>query len=615
MLRVVLGADNICLASQLRIERSECSTVGAWFADVDPFQRYFAQNGTFLIPLDPISESGLLSGSFQNVETVDVSFRPQSIKVRDNIPHDDLHYGTFLDAIQGFASVISGASKMAPPGLMSKQHNVRHHTFRGKASTGMTDLRTDTFSVNMFNVDFELPLYGNSTFAVLGSPNGPLDYTTYAGYPLGSVYNALPVFDYLSRAGSVSYEYSVPWAQYFRGKILAFNFSCSDRVTFNYDASMDFRVDGIDYFVHYHFFYLGGTVQLRRPSLATGNPLATDVIVTPSSYGTVGVTSNNSFPADYHTNSPTSSAAFVIALPLTSVNVSTEYALVSRLGKVAAPFWDSVNLSSLDVTALSRDTATVALKRLSEQAYSPDFKRIGAINPLKLSSDSLSARTADAALKDAQRFSLKKILGFSGGAGLVKYRTIFSDCLQLINSLEVLGEIRNSPSRLYVDSAFYDYHVVLGDRDCKVRVRSKVYLELSPLRLLQILAGRQVISIIDDVLALYYSSQPLGEILLVLLQLRKVEDIISSRMFFDLPMFFVHSYTIDSQLTSAEMDYTGISTVPGSEVVMSYYWRDVSQHLPVLRPSRLAPLYGTGDVGDVIWTLLQQIVGVLSSGT
>jgi len=239
--------------------------------------------------------------------------------------------------------------------------------------------------------------------------------------------------------------------------------------------------------------------------------------------------------------------------------------------------------------------------------------RIRSVNVLKISGDSLLAKTAGAGLQDAQLMSLKKIMSLTGSAKLVKYRTLFSDVLQLIDSLEVLGAMKNTPSRLYVDSAVYDYPVILGGRDCVIRVRTKAYLELSPFRLLQILAGKKAVVILNDLLALYYSSIPLGEILLTILQLRRIGDYISNRMFYDLPLFFVHSYTVESQLTQADLDYTGMSNVPGSKARLTYYIRDVSQHLPVLRYSKLSTFYGTGDVGNIVWSLLQQLAGVLSS--
>jgi hypothetical protein len=293
----------------------------------------------------------------------------------------------------------------------------------------------------------------------------------------------------------------------------------------------------------------------------------------------------------------------------------TETSLSRKLQSIALPLWNAVDLNLFDITALSRDSATTALNRLAASSFEPSFGKIRVIKSLNNTSNSLAISIANSALGDAQRETLKSILGLGGGAGLVKYRTLFSDCLQLIDSLKVLGELKNSPSKLYTGTAHYEYPVILANRECCISVRSKAYLVLSPFKLIQILIGKQVVTVLNDILAVYYSSKPLGELLLTLLHLRELSDVVVNRSFYDLPLFFVHTYEVSFDLSEAELDYTGISSIEGNPPRVVYYLRDISRFLPAFRYSNLASFYNTGDIGNVIWTLLQQLAGVLSGGS
>jgi hypothetical protein len=458
-----------------------------------------------------------------------------------------------------------------------------------------------------------LPSYSCVDYQILVSPNGDIDFD-YVGNPHCPMYDATPIFDFLAEKTDYSYQYQLAGYPVFDTTISNFKYEADTRFAFSYDTFIGYPVNGVDYYYHYHVYYRDGGFKIIFDIPTGGNRVVWLGMDTPQ-HGVTNYVSNDPSLGNFVADASSVSAAFVIGKPVgTQAKDVTEYQLALRLQKAYVPFRNSVEEHLWDITALSRDTATVALNRLSSQAFEPNVGRIGTIYPLKVAGDSLLAGTATGALNDLQRKTLKDVLRLVRGSGLVKYRTIFSDILQLTDSLEVLGDMKNTPSRSYFAAAFYDYQVELGGRKCKIRVRSKAYLVLSPFRLVQILIGRQAITVINDLLALYYSSQPLGEILLTLLQLRKIGDVISSRMFYDLPMYFVHSYDVESQLTKAELDYTGISDVRGDPPRLSYYIRDVSRHLPVLRFSELVAFYGTGDVGNIIWSLFQQLVGILSGG-
>jgi hypothetical protein len=420
-----------------------------------------------------------------------------------------------------------------------------------------------------------------------------------------------PVFEWFSTQSSVAESFDDSG---FLIEVVMnnFQFRVSDHVEFSYHASI--TTSAGSYLAHneYNVNYTSGDLlvisEVLSPSHVVGIGLDSSVLTVSSHV------SDNAIAGDFSQILLDDSYGVFTGLPLSSeVSSITQQRLSDKLQKIGLPFWESVNQNLPDITALSRDTTTVALNRLSSQAYEPTMGRIRAINPLKNVGDSLLANTANAAFGDLLRGTLKDVLRLGGGAGLVRSRTIFSDCLQLINSLEMLGTMKNAPSKLYVANAFFDYPVVLGSRDCNIRVRSKAYLILSPFKLIQILVGKQVVTVLNDLLALYYTSQPLGEILLTILQLRKVSDMVTSRMFYDLPLFFVHTYEVESQLSKAELDNTGISTISGDPVRLVYYIRDISQYLPTMRFSNLVPFYGSGDVGELTWSLLQQLAGVLSS--
>jgi hypothetical protein len=493
---------------------------------------------------------------------------------------------------------------------MFTQHLVRHRNFRGQASAGLYDLTIGAglhgFPGSPPEDYVPLPQYNTSELVTIDS-EGNVNYDSLGGQ---TVYDVRAIFDFLVENPHFTYRYDFPGVEYIDGTISDFQYTNDSRLSFSYDASLVFKVGEDVFHRSYRFFFDSGDLHVVLDGVHDNWRY---LHMGPASYGILNYVSDDGFGANFVCNPVDRTQAFGIAIPYGPSSSVAEHLLSVRLDTIAQPFWQAVELNQFEITALSRDTTTVALNRLSQQAYEPNVGRIRSVNVLKISGDSLLAKTAGAGLQDAQLMSLKKIMSLTGSAKLVKYRTLFSDVLQLIDSLEVLGAMKNTPSRLYVDSAVYDYPVILGGRDCVIRVRTKAYLELSPFRLLQILAGKKAVVILNDLLALYYSSIPLGEILLTILQLRRIGDYISNRMFYDLPLFFVHSYTVESQLTQADLDYTGMSNVPGSKARLTYYIRDVSQHLPVLRYSKLSTFYGTGDVGNIVWSLLQQLAGVLSS--
>jgi hypothetical protein len=546
---------------------------------------------------------------YGDVNLLTVSRQPVNSKVKDNLQYDHHHYGSFFDQIQGFWSILDGDLTLDPPSMMFSQHYVRHRTFKGQASSGTVSIFDTVLDVTCFDNEFRL--YGlDSPFnRVSFGPDGSIEYDGEG--TAANMYDITPILDWLSERDSVSYSFDDS-GFLIETTLSGFHYEVSDHVEFDYHASI--TTSAGSYLAHnnYDVSYSSGALKVisdvMSPEHLVG--IGTDSFsLTISNH-----VSDNAIYGNFSQNSTE-----VLYAPFTGVPFVDDTKFISqdrlsrKMQSYGLPFWKSVELSLRDITALSRDTTTVALNRLASQAYEPTVGRISAINPLKSAGDTLLAKTADAALGDFFRMSWKQILKPGGGAGLVRYRTVFSDALQLINSLEILDSLKNEPSKLYVANAFYDYHVVIGGRYCKIRVRSKAYLVLSPFRLLQILIGKQAVTILNDLLALYYTSIPLGEILLTVLQLRKVSDIVTGRMFYDLPLFFVHTYEVESQLSQAELDDTGISNVSGDPVRLVYYMRDVSQHLPVLRFSNLSPFYGTGDVGNIVWSLLQQLVGVLSS--
>lgn len=584
------------------------------FARYDPLLRCLTGPHTYVVPMDPVSESGLFSDSFHgNVGSVDFIVKPVNSKVRDMYPYDHRHYGSFVDSIQDFWSILTGGdTTLSSPAKVHSQHYVRHRSFKGQAATGILDLTDGVVDLegweSLMGFSCTSNHYTSARLRVAINPSGVVDYE----YPGGEAdaYDITPVFDFLSSREKTICVNVIDGAL-FTTTITNFRYDCSDALNFSYDAhTIEDDPSGL-YTFTYHFYYRGGKFEII--SDLGEDPRIVGLGTAPSVYG-VTVSSSNypAFSSFEYTTDYTYGRIIGVPSSLDVVDSVGESVTSRRLFSVARPFWHSVELNWWDITALSRDTATIALNRLSQQAFEPAVGRLGAINPLTVSRDSLLAQTANAALGDFFRKTLKDLLRPVGGAGLVRYRTVLSDVLQISQSLEVLDSLRNEPSRLYSANAHFVYPVVLGDRECVITVRSKVYLELSPFRLLQILIGKQAVTIINDLLALYYTSIPLGEILLTLLQLRKVSDIITSRMFYDLPMFFVHSYSVESPLTKAELDYVGISNLAGKPAAVTYYGRDVSQYLPVLRHSALAAFYGTGDVGNIIWSLLQLIVGAMS---
>ena len=593
----------------------------------DPLLRWFTNAAyEYVVPMDPLPESGIFSGSFDNDGSISVfSTLPRSRKVKHMLSYDDQHYGSFFDNIQGFWSLFQGGDyTISPPSRMFSEHFVRHETFEGRGVAGVIDLPYTEVDIDDVRHLLDIPsvtrVFSNRRNRVY--IDGSTVIYDPPGY-LGDACDVTPFFDYLSKHGNDS-TVIIDGAS-FHTVITNFSYAYDNGLRFSYDAvtheESPFYPDPFDY--AYHFSYDG------EPFGVLSDLTGPDDFGPSGRYIGIGhfgaylraefSSSNHPYMNGVVEDTAGNTYGRIIGIPSSTsssddVDGITEDIMRGRLISLAQPLWRAFEDNLPDVTALSRDTATIALNRLASLAYEPTFGKIGAINPLKVSSDALSAKTADAALKDAQRNSLKDILRGGGGAGLVKYRTIFSDCLQMIGSLEVLGALRSVPSRLYTASAHFDYGVKLCGKDCTIYVRSKAYLILSPFRLLQILIGKQAVILINDLLALYYSSQPLGELLLVLLPLRKIGDYLSNRMFFDLPIYFVHSYKLEYQLSKADLDYTGISSIAGSPVSITYFWRDVSRHLPTMRFSNLAPFYSTGDIGDAIWTLLQQFVGVLSSG-
>lgn len=581
----------------------------------DPLLRLFTSRyRQLIVPMDPLSESGLFDGSFHDdVSPTVFTSKPVNSRVKDSTSYDQATYGSFLDSVQSFIPTLQGTLNTSRLKKVFSQHNVRHKTFKGRAFSSVIDLpREEAYHgdvESLLGLHINLPYIPSASYEVAIYPSGVVDYLYGTGW--GS-YDVSPLFTYLMNIGSHQTTYILDGAT-FDTTISNFTYSCTDRLSFDYDAeTVETAYDGVWHY-SYHFYYRGDPVSLY--GVSGTNPKVEGPAILFARYGSSSSISD--YPGALGIWEDTRGATYapVISIPSDSAVTDsiTETVMSKRLYSIASSFWRDSEIHNMDITALSRDTATLALTRLSSQAFEPSLGRIGALNPLKVAGDSLVAKTADAALKDAQMNTIKSILRPSGGAKLVKYRIIFSDLLQLTNALEVLGSLRSEPSRLYTANAHYEYPVILGDRDCIIHVRSKVYLELSPYRLLQIFIGREAILILNDLLALYYSSQPLGEILLTLLQLRRIGDYISGRMFYNLPIFFVHTYSVEYQLSQADLDYVGISNVVGDPARITYYMRDVSEHLPVLRFSNLAAFYGTGDVGDIVWTLLQQLAGVLSS--
>jgi hypothetical protein len=592
------------------------------FIRFDPLLWCITRVHNFMVLMDPISESGLFDGSYHTgPDAIRFTSKPINIKVNDHTDHDRIHYGSFTDPVQKFWSVINGRLDSAPVKKVFSQHYVRHRSFKGQASMGMFDLSPSTEHAPLFEGIFEieevlLKYYAAVSSTVGIAPSGTIDY--YYSPRYGTDFLSLNTFfDYLSSRVETK-TFNTISGYTFDCTITNFSYNTDKALHFEYDTHIlhggPGYVDG-DY-THYHVFYDSG--EIYQVSSEGSDPRVVEIGTRTGSFGVSSVSTNVSWESVFQPFESIIDATYCpiaeTPLPSSEANSVNEYELRSRLFSISTPFWDAVQANMFDITALSRDTATVALTRLSTQAFEPSIGKIGAINPLKSLGESLLAKSADAALGDFFRMSWKKILGLGGGAKLVRYRTIISDATQLISSLEVLDSLRKESSRLYTANAHYDYQISLGNRECTIRVRSKVYLELSPFGLLQILIGRQAIIILNDLLALYYTSIPFGEILLTILQLRRVGDYISTRMYYELPMFFVHSYLVESQLTQAELDYTGMSNVTGQKARVTYYFRDISQYLPVLRFSTLVPFYGTGDVGNIIWSLLQQLVGVLSSG-
>lgn len=618
MLKVWTSSDKLVkLATQFSIPLSgEYWT--DWILTHDPLLRVIAGTNTIegsisaVASLDPVSEGFLFGISSRDaVELLEVSRPPVNSKVKDNYLYDEQQYGSFIDSIQGFWSILHGDLALDSPSMMHSQHYVRHRTFKGQASTGLVNRSIDSIEDNLFGRDFLFPVYNALSYFQIDS-SGSISYDAYDS---GATFDVTPLLVFLASKGQVGYTY-LDGIGFCDVTLSDFTFKKSDHLEFAYHASIVRRETGYpDAECNYDVSYSGSTVS--EFSDDHGDPVRSVRLGTTSNSHSI----SNVVATEYLTpitswvrNLDYLHLVYILDTPSEQTELVAHQRISDDMQALGLPFWNSVDLQLTDITALARDTATTALNRLSTQAFEPSFNRIGAINPLGSIGESMYAKIADGAISDAFRINVKDLLGVVGGAGLVKYRTIFSDSLQLINSLEALGALKSAPSRLYVANAKYDYQVVLGGRDCTIHVRSKAYLKLSPFRLIQILVGKQVTVILTDLLALYYSSIPLGEILLTILQLRRIGDAISNRMFYDLPLFFVHVYEVESQLTQAELDDTGLSTMSGDPVRLVYYIRDISRYLPTLRQSNLTIFYSSGDVGNVIWSLLQQLVGVLSSG-
>jgi hypothetical protein len=615
MLKVWTSSDSyVKPAVQLSISLSGDGNVD-WIIRNDPLLRFLWGNydgNPIVASLDPRSVKSLLEDSVDHgIAPLEISRSPRNSKFKDNSLYDEQHYGSFLDSIQGFWSVLNGGDlALDPPYMVHSQHYVRHKTFKGQAYIGTIDQSDSTYELSVFNTVFHLPRYpALSKFRI--DPNGSVGFNML---DIGHVYDIIPLFTWLARKGDVTYSYPTTYGDMVV-TVSGFHYANTSQLEFGYSVDMDHVYQDVHYPHTWNVSYSAGGLSIISDEGVSPEVRTVRFGTTSRTYEVSNHVSPLETPDNNFTLSPEGAdLAYILAIPIDSpTRLVAQQQVSDFMQEYGLPFWESVNLHWSDITALSRDTTTIALTRLASQAYDPSFARIGAINPLKSAGDSLFAKTADAALGDFFRTSWKKILGWGGGAGLVRYRTLFSDCLQLINSLEVLRDLQKSPSRLYVASANYDYPVLLGGRDCVIHVRSKAYLVLSPFGLIRILIGRQAIVILNDLIALYLTSAPLGEILLTLLQLRRVGDYISSRMYYDLPLFFVHVYEVESQLTKAELDDTGMSNISGDPVRLIFYARDVSQYLPTLRFSNLVSFYGTGDVGNIVWSLLQQLVGVLSS--
>jgi len=293
-----------------------------------------------------------------------------------------------------------------------------------------------------------------------------------------------------------------------------------------------------------------------------------------------------------------------------TVSSATIGRVESYLNQKLDHFCDIVDDSIVDITALSRDTAATCLDRI-EVRNSPNINRLKSVSSLISSGSTLSDRIEKDSLAEVLKMGINQISRLVSGYSLGRYRSLLNDFASLKSSLETLGELKNSPSELFTAYGTKEYSVTIQGIPSIITVHSKAYLQARPFDVLEALVGREYVDIIIDILSLYYPSTPLGAILVSVLQLRNIATLVNERLFYNLPLFFVHSYTIESQLTQADMDYTGMSSFDGKPVVYRYYIRDVSRHLPVVRFSNLLPIVDERTVFHSVLSLVRRLVALL----
>jgi len=455
MLKVYADSNNqFIVGVQLRIRDDESGSAH-WFPNYDPLLRYLVGGNQWIVPIQAVTSRGLGAGNFHDTTGIyEVSYPPRSSKVKENFAYDEKYYGTFVDSIQSFGSVLRGTTT-SPPGLIWQQHYVRHPSFRGQASAGIQSLVDGSMLVSWLSeynllYNIELPRYPSVNFHVSVDPLGNADFD----YDDGGfdVYDITPVFRILKDSGNYSYRYDAGYPTEFNTTISGFDFSTVGQLRFSYNAYLSYTSGGTLWEYSYRVYYNSGLFGII--SDVGVDPRIVGLGTQPAEYGVTNYSSNDSSLDNFVTYANSTSAGFVVGKPLvTGSKDITEYQLSVKLQPYYVSFRDSVELNWWDITALSRDTATSALNKLANSAIQPSFGRIRALNPVKITSESILAHTANAALGDFLRMTLKEILRLGGGSGLVKYRTLFSDCLQLIGALDALRAMRNAPSELYVVNA------------------------------------------------------------------------------------------------------------------------------------------------------------------
>jgi hypothetical protein len=114
------------VATQFRVSSSGVFPTD-WITKHDPLLRYFVNGFNYVFDLDPVLETVFFGDSLSNDATLlEVSRQPVNSKVKDNLLYDEQHYGSFLDSIQGFWSILHGDLSLDPPSMMFNQHYVRH---------------------------------------------------------------------------------------------------------------------------------------------------------------------------------------------------------------------------------------------------------------------------------------------------------------------------------------------------------------------------------------------------------------------------------------------------------------------------------------------------------